>query len=351
MEGMAPGDSRDIEVAFPADYGPPSWPGRQARLRQHRQGAQDPASRARWDDELAKAVGMENLEELKKAIRESMQREYDALSRLKLKRALLDQLAERADFAVPEGMVEAEFAQIWQRVEADLKAGRLDEEDKGKDEDALKADYRTIAARRIRLGLLLSEIGRVTTCRGAAGLANAVRQEAARYPGQEQQVREILRQEHEGGGEHPGPAYRVKVGDLRHRAGEGHRKRPGRRGPRAAGMGPGGGACPAVRPPSGRMDAQVRPVGGFAEFDGGPRSGRARGRRASLTRIDRRSPKMTAVQAAVKGVHPGVDAILESRADEESAVRRGERCQLSIAAANPWDVRPERPARPPASTC
>ncbi len=230
---------------------------------------------------------MENLEELKKAIRESMQREYDALSRLKLKRALLDQLAERADFAVPEGMVEAEFAQIWQRVEADLKAGRLDEEDKGKDEDALKADYRTIAARRIRLGLLLSEIGRVNNVQvGQQELANAVRQEAARYPGPGAAGAGGFRQEHAGGGEPPVPPHvRGEGGGFRHRAGEGHRPRRGRprssRPPEGAGRGVHAPRCARL---PGRMARPV-PAGGADSRNstGGPRSALARGRRASLT--------------------------------------------------------------------
>jgi trigger factor len=91
-------------------------------------------------------------------------------------------------------MVEAEFTQIWQRVEQDLKAGRLDEDDKGKDEETLKAEYRAIAERRIRLGLLLSEIGRTNNITVTGDeLARAMRQEASRYPGQEQQVMEFFR--------------------------------------------------------------------------------------------------------------------------------------------------------------
>src|SRR5690606_27031344 len=140
------------------------------------------------DDELAKKVGFEDLNGLRDFVRQQIQSEYDALSRLRLKRALLDKLAEQASFTVPEGMVEAEFAQIWQRVEADMKAGRLEDDDKGKDEETLKAEYRGIAERRIRLGLLLSEIGRTNNIQVTPEeMARAMRQEASRYPGQEQQ--------------------------------------------------------------------------------------------------------------------------------------------------------------------
>jgi trigger factor len=86
-------------------------------------------------------------------------------------------------------MVESEFAQIWQRVETDLKAGKLDGDDAGKDEATLKADYRAIAERRIRLGLLLSEVGRTNNIEVTREeLGNAMRAEVQRYPGQEMQV-------------------------------------------------------------------------------------------------------------------------------------------------------------------
>ncbi len=91
-------------------------------------------------------------------------------------------------------MVEQEFAQIWQRLEADRKEGRLDDDDKDKDEETLKADYRAIAERRVRLGLLLAEIGRVNSITVAPDeMTRAMRTEAARYPGQEQQMMEFFR--------------------------------------------------------------------------------------------------------------------------------------------------------------
>jgi trigger factor len=134
---------------------------------------------------------------------------------MKLKRALLDQLAEKAIFTVPEGMVEAEFAQIWQRVEADLKAGRLDEDDKGKDEDTLKAEYRAIAERRIRLGLLLSEIGRTNNIQVSnEELAGAMRAEAGRYPGQEKQVLEFFRTNPQAMDGLRAPIFEEKVVDF-----------------------------------------------------------------------------------------------------------------------------------------
>jgi FKBP-type peptidyl-prolyl cis-trans isomerase (trigger factor) len=214
MIGLVPGESRDIDVVFPADYGSAELAGKRARFTIAAKALKTRKPRA-VDDELAKAVGMEDLGKLKEAIRSSLQREYDSLSRMRLKRALLDALAEKASFPVPEGMVEAEFAQIWQRVEADLKAGRLDADDQGKDEATLKAEYRAIAERRIRLGLLLSEIGRANNVQvGQEEMARAVRQEAMRYPGQEQQVLEFFRKNPQAAESLRAPLFEEKVVDF-----------------------------------------------------------------------------------------------------------------------------------------
>jgi trigger factor len=148
-------------------------------------------------------------------VTENLQREYDGLARMKAKRALLDALAEKAAFAAPEGMVEGEFGQIWQRVEADLKAGRLDEDDKGKDEETLKAEYKAIAERRIRLGLLLSEIGRTNNIQVSnEELAGAMRAEASRYPGQEKQVLDYFRQNPQAVEGLRAPIFEEKVVDF-----------------------------------------------------------------------------------------------------------------------------------------
>jgi trigger factor len=111
--------------------------------------------------------------------------------------------------------VEQEFTQIWSRVEADLKSGQADDEDKSKDEDTLKAEYRAIAVRRVRLGLLLSEIGRVQGVTVTAEEMNrAMRAEAARYQGQETQVMEFFRKNPQAADSLRGPIYEDKVVDY-----------------------------------------------------------------------------------------------------------------------------------------
>ncbi|MCX8133668.1 MAG: trigger factor [Roseococcus sp.] len=192
LEGLAPGEERLVTVTFPADYGMAALAGKEAQFTVKARALKVYALPA-LDEELAKTLGFETLEKLREAVTEALQREYDGLSRLGVKRKLLDALAERAVFPVPEGMVEAEFAQIWQRVEADLKAGRLDGEDAGKDEATLKADYRAIAERRVRLGLLLAEIGRTNNIQvSREELQRALAAEVQRYPGQEKQVIEFF---------------------------------------------------------------------------------------------------------------------------------------------------------------
>jgi trigger factor len=214
LEGIKAGETRTINVSFPEEYGAKELAGKAAAFSVTCKGLKAPVN-SPVDDELAKTMGFEDLAKLQEAVRGSLQQEYDNLSRLKVKRSLLDGLAERASFPVPEGMVEAEFAQIWQRVEADMKAGRLDEDDKGKDEEALKADYRAIAERRIRLGLLLSEIGRTNNISVTADeLSRAMRQEASRYPGQEQQVMEFFRKNPQAAENLRSPIFEEKVVDF-----------------------------------------------------------------------------------------------------------------------------------------
>jgi trigger factor len=192
LEGMAPGEERVIKVTFPAEYGAANLAGKDAEFTIKAKALKIYAKPA-LDDELAKTMGLESLEKLREMIGEMLQREYDGLARVNVKRKLLDALAERAAFPVPEGMVDGEFKQIWERVEADLKAGRLDGEDAGKDEDTLKADYRAIAERRIRLGLLLSEIGRTNNIQVTREeMQRAMMAEVQRYPGQEKQVVEFF---------------------------------------------------------------------------------------------------------------------------------------------------------------
>ena len=214
LVGIRPGETRSVDVTFPAEYGAAELAGKAARFEVTCKALKRPVLPA-MDDAFAANLGFEDAAKLRDTVRETLQRDYDAMARMRIKRALLDSLAERADFPVPQGMVDAEFNQIWQRVEADMKAGRLDEDDKGKDEETLRADYRGIAERRIRLGLLLSEIGRTNNIAvSGEELARAMRQEAGRYPGQEQQVMEFFRKNPQAAENLRSPIFEEKVVDF-----------------------------------------------------------------------------------------------------------------------------------------
>ena len=134
---------------------------------------------------------------------------------MRLKRQLLDKLAEGHAFAVPEGMVEAEFNLIWREVEEQKKQGQMDEADKAKSEDELKAEYRKIAERRVRLGLLLAEVGKRNKIEvSREELGQAIVREAQRFPGQERKVIDYYQQNNEALAQLRAPLYEDKVVDY-----------------------------------------------------------------------------------------------------------------------------------------
>ena len=214
LEGMRAGESRTVAVEFPEDYGVKDLAGKPAAFEVTAKKLRRPLETV-LGDAFGEKMGFDNLADLRQAISDRMQREYEQLSRLRLKRQLLDALAVKATFTPPQSMVDAEFEQIWQRLEADRKEGRLDADDAAKDEEALKADYRAIADRRVRLGLLLAEIGRSTGVTVTADeMTRAMRAEAMRYPGQEAQVMEFFRKNPQVAENLRGPIFEEKVVDY-----------------------------------------------------------------------------------------------------------------------------------------
>ncbi|MDI2090389.1 trigger factor [Commensalibacter oyaizuii] len=214
IEGMSPGEEKQIKVTFPENYQAANLAGKEATFDIKAKGLKQ-AVTPEINDEFAKKVGLESLDNLKDVISKQISSEYDQLSHMRVKRDLLDVLAEKVDFEIPVGLLEAEFNQIWQRVEADRKADRLEEEDKQKDEETLKADYRKIAERRVRLGLLLVEIGRLNSISVTEEeLTQAMRNEAMRYPGKEKEVIEFFQKNPQAIDSLRGPIYENKVVDY-----------------------------------------------------------------------------------------------------------------------------------------
>jgi trigger factor len=159
-------------------------------------------------------LGLESLEALTNAIKTQLSGELNFATRQQVKRVLLDVLDEKHSFDLPPMMVKAEFEQIWAQFEQEKNAGRLSDEDKGKSDDELKAEYGKIAERRVRLGLVLAEIGRRADIQITNDeLAQALRQEASRYPGQEKQVIEFYRSNPNALAQLRAPIYEEKVVD------------------------------------------------------------------------------------------------------------------------------------------
>ncbi|KAA5805335.1 trigger factor [Alkalicaulis satelles] len=215
LVGAKAGDAVEVKVNFPEDYQAAHLAGKAAVFATTVKDVQGPVESA-IDDSLAERLGLENLQALKDLLVKRFENEHAQASRMKVKRALLDQLDAAHDSVdLPARMVEQEFESIWREVEQAIEAGELDDEDKDKSEDELKADYRKIAERRVRLGLVLAEIGRKARVDVTQEeIARAVNQEAARYPGQERQVVEFYQKNPGALQSLRAPIYEEKVVDY-----------------------------------------------------------------------------------------------------------------------------------------
>jgi trigger factor len=167
------------------------------------------------DDEFAQKFGLADLEALKVAVEEQYKSQLDNQSRMKLKRAILDELDKKHKFDLPPQMVEAEFSNIWTQVQSEKEAGKLDEDDSKKTDKQLEKDYRKIAQRRVRLGLVLAEMGQKHEIQITNDeLQQAMVAEARQYPGQEQQVIEFYQKNPQAIAQLRAPIYEEKVVDL-----------------------------------------------------------------------------------------------------------------------------------------
>ncbi len=191
LEGKKAGEETTLKVEFPKDYQSTELAGKKAEFEVKVKELRKVLT-PELNDELAKSVGADDVEAFRARTRELLQEDYNKASRLRLKRQLLDKLADSHTFEVPQGMVDLEFDSIWRQMDEASKSGQLDPEDADKSEDELKTEYRSIAERRVRLGLLLSDVGQKSGVEvSSEDLGRAVREEALRYPGQETAVVEF----------------------------------------------------------------------------------------------------------------------------------------------------------------
>ena len=222
LVGASAGEQRRVRVTFPADYAVADLAGKDADFEVDVKEVRRRSPIA-IDDELGQAVGLENLAELRQELRQRLQRDYDAASRLRLKRSLLDKLAEGHDFPVPPGMVDLEFDNIWRQyqaqgepppavagAEATPAVGEVGAEatpaitdgdavptaaGPGQNDEAARAEYRRLAERRVRLGLMLAEVGRKNNITVTPDEVNqAITREARRHAGYERHVLDFYRQ-------------------------------------------------------------------------------------------------------------------------------------------------------------
>jgi trigger factor len=214
LVGAKVGDSRDVNVTFPEDYPVENLKGKPATFAVTVKAVKN-AGEAKVDDDFAKTLGLQSLEQLRGILREQLQQELNGLTRTHMKRRLLDELAARHSFQVPESMVDAEFQNIMAQLrheashEADPKAA-LDELEKDKDE------YRHIAERRVRLGLLLSEIGAANGVEVSQREMNQlIGQAASQYQGNDRdRFIQYIQQDPMAAAQLRAPLYEDKVVDF-----------------------------------------------------------------------------------------------------------------------------------------
>ncbi|HEY8065091.1 MAG TPA: trigger factor [Methylosinus sp.] len=213
LEGAAKDEQRVVKVTFPADYGVPTLAGRDAEFDVTVKAVAAPAELP-LDDAFAVKYGFESLAELTFAVRGNLEADFAKASRAKLKRALLDALDKKYSFDLPEGLVSQEFDTIWNQLEAERQRSGKSFEDEATTEDAARAEYRKIAERRVRLGLVLAEIGQ-----GAGvtvedkDVTDALVERVRAFPGREKQVWDFYRNNPQALAQIRAPLYEERVVD------------------------------------------------------------------------------------------------------------------------------------------
>ena len=212
--GIAAGDSRTVNVTFPADYAAEKLAGQAASFEVVAKAVEQP-NELTIDDAFAASLGIESLDKLKQAVKERIAQEYAGASRQKLKRELLDKLDVLHKFEAPPSLVEQEFTNVWNTVLADLKAQNRTFEQEGTTEDKAREEYRSIADRRVRLGLVLAEIGDKNNIKvNDDEVARAVMERARQYPGREREVWDYYQKNYNALATVRAPIFEEKVVDF-----------------------------------------------------------------------------------------------------------------------------------------
>lgn len=192
LKGAKKDEQRDVKGTFPANYPVEPLAGKEAVFAVAVKEVEKPVTPA-IDEEFAKQMGTESLDQLKKLISEGLKREYDQAARLKMKRELLDALEKAHDFELPPTLVEREFEAIWKQLNDSLKSQNKSFADEGKTEEEARAEYQKFAERRVRLGLVVGEIGDKNKIEVTQDeMRRALMEQARRLPGKEKLVYEYF---------------------------------------------------------------------------------------------------------------------------------------------------------------
>jgi trigger factor len=212
--GIAAGETRTLKVTFPAHYPKAELAGKDAEFVVTAKSIESPGT-VTVDDDFAKSLGLESLVKLREAVKDRIGREHVAMSRQKLKRALLDELDVRHKFEPPPSLVEEEFDRVWKSVLTEMENEKKSFADEDTTEEKAKAEYRVIAERRVRLGLVLAEIGEKNTITVTEDeMSRAVMERARQFAGQEQRVWDYYRQNPQSVAALRAPIYEEKVVDF-----------------------------------------------------------------------------------------------------------------------------------------
>lgn len=214
LVGVKAGEDRVVKVKFPSNYMAENLAGKDAEFAVTVKAIEKPGERA-IDEEFAKMVGFEDLAKLKAAVSDRLKSEYAAASRRKVKRALLDALDEKHAFDLPQTLVDQEFESVWRQVSQDLESRGKTFTDEETTEEKARAEYRAIAERRVRLGLVLAEIGEKAQIKVSdEEVSRAVVERARQFPGQEQQVWDYYRKTPQALASLRAPIFEEKVVDY-----------------------------------------------------------------------------------------------------------------------------------------
>ena len=215
LVGVKAGEPKDVKVTFPEDYGNKELAGKEAVFEVEVLHIDGPKEGAELNDAFAESLGLENLEQLKTEVRRQMEQAHEQMVRQRVKRQVLDALDEGHKTEVPSKLVDAEFNTIWQRVTHEIENHGRSFEDEGTTEEEAKEQYRRIAERRVRLGLVIAEVGNVNEIQVTEEEhQQALVAEIRRFPGQEQQVYDYYRNNPEALASLRAPVFENKVVDF-----------------------------------------------------------------------------------------------------------------------------------------